>query len=112
LLLKNKAVNLHRGDGAEKAVELIKNAGDVEPLCMLDGDHSYQTVRRELATISEVAPLATILIHDTFQQENGDQSGAFLAAEEFISAKTNIRQIISCNVGRPGLTLIKLSGEN
>lgn len=47
------------------AVQLIKEAGDIAPLCMLDGDHSYDTVTRELSAISEVAPPVVLLVHDT-----------------------------------------------
>jgi cephalosporin hydroxylase len=72
LLLRNTSVHFHRGDGAEVAVRLIREVNDPAPLCMLDGDHSYETVTRELRMISEAAPSATILVHDTFHQEGND----------------------------------------
>jgi len=111
LLLRNTSVRLHRGDGVTVAVGLIKERGDPAPLCMLDGDHSYETVTRELAAISEIAPMATILVHDTFHQEGRNQSGAYSAVKDFVSSCRKIHQIIDSNIGPPGLTLIKLCNQ-
>jgi|GEM_PF-1724067 len=108
LLLWNTSVHFHRGDGAEVAVRLIRGVNDPAPLCMLDGDHSYETVTRELRMISEAAPSATILVHDTFHQEGNDQSGAYQAVKDFLCDYRYISQVIACEIGRPGLTLIKL----
>ncbi|KKQ33961.1 MAG: hypothetical protein US50_C0067G0009, partial [Candidatus Nomurabacteria bacterium GW2011_GWB1_37_5] len=64
-------VTLHQGDGLDKSLEIIKGiTNDFKPLFYVDGDHSYESVKRELSGIIESVPNAVILLHDTFYQSS------------------------------------------
>ncbi len=100
-------VKLHQADGLVRSVEIFnqkKPKGNV--LFFLDGDHSYETVKRELETILKSIPNPIILLHDTFYQssESGYNIGPFKAIEEVIN-KSEFK-IISTNTGLPGMTLL------
>lgn len=69
-------VYLHRGDGAQVSLALYQEKRPDRALFFVDGDHSYDTVRRELLAISEIAPSATILCHDV-GYEKGEVRRAF-----------------------------------
>ena len=75
---------------------------------MVDGDHSYESVYRELSTIVNEIPDANVLLHDTFFQssESGYNIGPWRAIEEI--ASTNARQFrrIDSGIGLPGMTLL------
>jgi hypothetical protein len=106
---KIKGVNLHLGDGASKSLELYKSGNSVKtPLFFLDGDHSYESVQRELKMISENAQNANFLIHDTFFQtpESGYNIGPNKAIGEFIANNSEKYTILETSLGLPGMTFI------
>jgi hypothetical protein len=69
-------VYLHRGDGVQVSLAIYQEKCPERALFFVDGDHSYNTVRRELLAISEIAPDATILCHDVGYEE-GEVRRAF-----------------------------------
>ena len=58
-------VHLHLGDGVNKAIELCVALKPRKPLFYVDGDHSAETVTRELEAIRTAVPIAPILLDDT-----------------------------------------------
>ncbi|MGZ3902765.1 MAG: CmcI family methyltransferase [Bacteroidia bacterium] len=101
------AVTLHQADGLVKSVEIYnakKPKGNV--LFFLDGDHSYETVKKELETILKAIPHAIFLLHDTFDQseDSGYNVGPRKAMKEIINANTHT--IISTGMGLPGMSLV------
>ncbi|MFT6069696.1 MAG: cephalosporin hydroxylase [Bacteriovoracaceae bacterium] len=104
-----KNVFLHEGDGAEKAVEIAKSAEIKNPLFFLDGDHSYETVCRELEYISQHIESPNFIIHDTFlqSQESDYNVGPHLAVKEFVERNPGVFQKMECNLGLPGMTFLK-----
>jgi len=104
-------VQLHRGDGIIKALELCNGKSkDDSFLFFVDGDHSYNSVKRELELIFKNIPLATVLIHDTFYQ--ADKSGYNVspcqAVLNSVTGERNILDVflITTNLGLPGMALI------
>jgi cephalosporin hydroxylase len=67
-----KRVKLHQGDGIKTSLEILKKRRIAQTgrgaLFLIDGDHSYDSVKRELSMIIKNAPEAAILLHDTFYQ--------------------------------------------
>ncbi len=104
-----KNVVLHQGDGLETSIEIAKNLGDKSKLLfLLDGDHSYDSVTRELNGIYQVFPKATMIIHDTFYQstDSGYNIGPFEAVRDFLEKNPNKYKKISTDFGLPGMTLL------
>lgn len=104
-----KNITLHQGDGLDKSLEIIKNiSGDFKPLFYIDGDHSYESVKRELAGIIKSVPNATILLHDTFYQseQSNYNTGPFKAVDEILNSSNNTYKKIQLNTGLPGMTLL------
>lgn len=106
-LVKNKDVTLHLGDGVETSLSLLATHQYKNPLFFIDGDHSFESVVRELSIIMEKIPAANILLHDTFYQakESGYNIGPYLAVEECLSHNNSYKSI-SLNTGLPGMTLL------
>lgn len=101
------SVNLHQGDGLSKSLELVKQAkpkGHV--LFFVDGDHSYDSVKRELEGILQAVPAAAILLHDTFYQsgDSGYNVGPRKAIQDTVDA--NNYTVIHTNLGLPGMSLV------
>lgn len=101
------AVKLHQADGLVRSIDIYKEkkpAGKV--LFFLDGDHSYETVKKELDTILKSIPDAIILLHDTFYQsaDSGYNIGPYKAIHETVTKETH--HIISTQNGLPGMTLL------
>lgn len=107
-LVRNKKVNLHLGDGIAVSLKLLKDYGFKKPLFFIDGDHSYESVKRELSTIMKEIPEANILLHDTFFQssESGYNVGPFLAVRDCLVEIDNSLLELSTNTGLPGMTLL------
>lgn len=104
-------VILHQADGLKKSFELIENikpAGNI--LFFVDGDHSYETVKGELTSIQNKYPDAIILLHDTFSQsgESGYNTGPIKAIDEYVNK--NLYNVISTQLGLPGMSLIYKKG--
>jgi hypothetical protein len=106
-LVKGKDVILHLGDGIETSLALVSQHKYKNPLFYIDGDHSYESVKRELSAILDKVPHANILLHDTFFQskESGYNIGPYLAIEECLT-DNNSYKVISINTGLPGMTLL------
>lgn len=102
-------VFLYQGDGLDKSLEIIKNIKEkCRPLFFVDGDHVYESVKRELIGIITNVPNAQILLHDTFYQseESGYNIGPHQAIKDVLGElKTNYSKI-ETNTGLPGMTLL------
>lgn len=109
-----KEVTLHQADGLAKSLEIYnseKVTGNV--LFFIDGDHSYECVKRELATILEHIPTAKVLLHDTFYQsaDANYNIGSFKAIEDVLGSAKNEYNVITTNLGLPGMTLLYKKSE-
>ncbi|HWY37014.1 MAG TPA: class I SAM-dependent methyltransferase [Bacteroidia bacterium] len=101
------SVKLHQADGLVRSVEIYREKKpDGNVLFFLDGDHSYETVKKELETILGHIPGAVLLLHDTFyQSENsGYNIGPVKAINEVVNK--NMYNVISTNTGLPGMSLV------
>ena len=109
LVRGRKSVRLYQGDGLEVSLRLSR---DLDPsihlLFFLDGDHSYESVFRELTGIMEKRPGAAILIHDTFYQspDSGYNTGPWRAVEDALRAFPGRYARLSTQTGLPGMTLL------
>lgn len=104
-----KNVVLHQGDGLDTSIEIAKKLEDKSKLLfLLDGDHSYDSVTRELNGIYKVFPKASMLIHDTFYQstDSGYNIGPFEAIQDFLENNPDKYKKISTDIGLPGMTLL------
>ncbi len=104
-----KRVTLFQEDGVAGALRISKqNKIDSHDLLFfIDGDHSYESVKRELATVIKNHPNAKILLHDTFNQssKSGYNIGPYKAINEFMKSHRGYKEL-STNTGLPGMTLI------
>lgn len=105
-----KEVTLHTGDGLVTALALCRphHGGKLTPLFFLDGDHSYESVKRELSGILSNIESAHIIVHDTFNQSEGSgyNTGPYRAVQEVLSSISGDHQVIAETLGLPGMTLI------
>jgi len=105
-----KDVNLHYGDGLEKSLLILSQIkqANIQPLFFVDGDHSYDSVKRELEGIIKYVPQATVLLHDTFYQSEGSgyNTGPHKAIADVLASVPNTYKILSQNLGLPGMTLL------
>ncbi len=104
-----EGVKLYQGDGVNKSISLCKemNLKGSEVLFFVDGDHSYESVTRELMEIYSNYPDAAILLHDTFLQSEDSKYniGPYNAVSEFLEKHTEYKSI-KTETGLPGMTLI------
>jgi len=107
-LVKGKSgVYLHLGDGLDTALRLYKTfPTGSRILCFVDGDHEYESVKRELMGISAGMPNAKILVHDTFFQspDSGYNIGPFKAVMETLSS--GHYKLLETKTGVPGMSLL------
>jgi hypothetical protein len=104
-----KGVILHQADGLSKSLELVKDlAPKGATLFFVDGDHSYESVKRELSAILQQVAHPVVLLHDTFYQseEAGYNVGPYKAIEDVLASQGSGWKKISTNTGLPGMTLI------
>ncbi|MBK9283696.1 MAG: class I SAM-dependent methyltransferase [Sphingobacteriaceae bacterium] len=104
-----KNVFLHQADGLEKSFALIKEKNPKgKILFFVDGDHSYESVKKELTAILNTVPDAAVLLHDTFFQseESKYNIGPFKAIKEVVDSAAVKYNIIATNMGLPGMTLL------
>jgi len=102
-------VRLHQGDGLDVAMDILAAVSQpVRALFFLDGDHGYDSVRRELFSIISKVPAASILVHDTFCQsdESGYNTGPYRAILDVLKETCVDFNIISQKIGLPGMTLL------
>ena len=104
-----KKVTLYQEDGVAGALKISKkkkiDSNDL--LFFIDGDHSYESVKRELAAVMKNHPNAKVLLHDTFYQssKSGYNIGPWKAIDEFLKKHKGYTSL-STNTGLPGMTLI------
>jgi len=106
---KIKEVTLLQGDGLAVSLNIYKKfKKNRTVLFFLDGDHSYETVKKELSSIIKNIPSAIILAHDTFLQDEESKYniGPSLAIEEVLATQKREYQVIKTTTGLPGMTLI------
>lgn len=112
-----EGVHLLQGDGLQTSLRLYRERmasfSPAErvvakaPLFFLDGDHGYDSVKRELEEIISVVPEANILVHDTFFQspESRYNIGPYEAIRYVLPTVPPYR-ILRQDLGLPGMTLL------
>lgn len=103
-----REVTLHQGDGVATALDILAKTPGQRALFYVDGDHSYESVKREFGLILEKAPQAIVLLHDTFDQSaaSGYNTGPYRAIQELLTSRSGSYQTISTTTGLPGMTLV------
>lgn len=102
-------VRLHQGDGLSVCLKIHAEApAPKQTLIFLDGDHRYDSVRRELAGIMSGIPTANILLHDTFFQstDSGYNVGPYRAICDAMTETRVPYRVLSTGTGLPGMTLL------
>ena len=101
-------VTLHQADGLSKAIELYQRHPQNRTLVFIDGDHSYESVYRELNGVISAMPNAHILLHDTFYQsaQSGYNIGPYKAFSETLAAMPGVFHVMATTTGLPGMTLL------
>lgn len=102
-------VELHQGDGVETSLAIWRSSGrQPAPLFLVDGDHSYRSVLRELSSITTSVPDANVLLHDTFFQsaQSGYNVGPYQAIDEVLRSHPDRYRRIDSGLGLPGMTLL------
>jgi cephalosporin hydroxylase len=101
-------VLLYQADGLSKAIELYQRNPQKRTLVFIDGDHSYESVLRELHGVTKAMPNADILLHDTFFQseQSGYNIGPYNAVKEVLAAMPGEYRELSTTTGLPGMTLL------
>jgi cephalosporin hydroxylase len=107
------AVHLHQGDGLATSLSVWRASGSPPgPLFFVDGDHAYDSVLRELVGIAEVAPDASLLVHDTFFQsaDSGYNIGPYRAVAELLERFPGRYRRCDSGLGLPGMTFLWSAG--
>jgi len=101
-------VHLYQGDGLDVTVALYKKQPSLRTLVFIDGDHSYESVKRELAGVIEAMPNAVVLLHDTFyQSEDSDYNiGPHKAVAELMEVHSDKYMLKNTDLGLPGMTML------
>jgi cephalosporin hydroxylase len=102
-------VTLHQADGLTHSFKLLdelRPSGRV--LFFVDGDHSYESVHREVSAILKRVPAAVILAHDTFYQSEGAgyNIGPFRAIGDALKEVPGNYRTVATSLGLPGMTMI------
>ena len=103
------SVSLHQGDGATVSLDIWRSGGRrPAPLFLLDGDHAYDTVARELELILSEVPDAIVLVHDSFYQsaESGYNVGPHDAIATAMANHSGAYRVLRSGMGLPGLALL------
>lgn len=110
LFVRDKAdVELLQGDGLETSLAIARSLpDDARVLFFLDGDHSFESVERELTTITRDVPRAVVLVHDTFFQSSGSgyNVGPFEAVGQVLDTSERRYERIDTATGLAGMTLL------
>jgi cephalosporin hydroxylase len=111
-LVKGKpGVSLHLGDGLETSLAIYRTLPErSRVLFFVDGDHSYESVKRELDAIVTHVAEPRVLLHDTFFQspDSGYNIGPHLAVRDVLAslpAGKHLR-LMETKTGLPGMTLV------
>ncbi len=108
LLVKGlPGVHLHQGDGLGISLALCKQLKAERPLFFVDGDHAYESVKRELSGILNEIHAPAVLLHDTFYQSapSGYNIGPCQAIRDVLRDYSGYRSL-STQMGLPGMTLV------
>ncbi len=111
-LVKGKSgVFLHLGDGLETSLKIYRKLPqDSRVLFFVDGDHSYESVKRELEAIVTYVVAPKVLLHDTFFQspDSGYNVGPHLAIREVLEGLPVDKRLrmLEAKTGLPGMTLV------
>ncbi len=108
-LVRGRAgVALHQGDGLSTSIELYRRNPGYRTLVFIDGDHSYESVYRELNGVIDAMPNAHILLHDTFYQSetSGYNTGPYRAVSQTLMERPGLFRAMSTTTGLPGMTLL------
>jgi cephalosporin hydroxylase len=111
-LVKNKpGVFLHLGDGLETSLSICRRiSGNKRALFFVDGDHSYDSVKRELEALLKNVADPVVLLHDTFYQSpsSGYNTGPHRAIHDVLQDPACVREFktLATNTGLPGMTVI------
>jgi len=109
-----KEVHLHQGDGLDISLKIYKEInGECRPLFFLDGDHSYESVKRELEGITKEVSNPIILVHDTFYQskESNYNIGPYKAIQDITLKYPNKYKVNSPDIGLPGMSLLYINNR-
>lgn len=102
-------VHLHQGDGVDVSLALWTKAGRPEPaLFFVDGDHSEQSVYRELSSIVGRVSRPLVLLHDAFYQspQSGYNVGPHRAIERVLAEHPGRFRRLDSGLGLPGMALL------
>ena len=104
-------VTQHLGDGIETSMGIYRTLPiGSRVLFFVDGDHSYDSVKRELEAIITHVTEPRVLLHDTFYQSanSGYNIGPYLAVQDVLKglAPNKRLQLIETRTGLPGMTLV------
>jgi hypothetical protein len=106
--IRGYPVKQHIQDGYTGAVEMLREKPDARYLVFLDGDHSFQSVRRELDLARLLPSGSGILVHDTFYQPGSSYNhGPYLAIEQF-RKEFSFSQVLHLQCGLPGMSYLAL----
>jgi cephalosporin hydroxylase len=117
-----EGVHLLQGDGLETSLSVYRErmaslspedkSVAKAPLFFIDGDHGYDSVKRELEGIIGAVPEANILLHDTFFQspESHYNIGPYQAVQDVLRTVPPYR-ILRQDLGLPGMTLLYRKAE-
>lgn len=114
MLVKDCAnVYLHQGDGVTSAIDIYnkKIIKGSRVLFYVDGDHSYDSVKRELNMIIEKVDKPIVLLHDTFYQshQSGYNVGPNKAINDCLKLSKKKFNRIDTKLGLPGMTLLYIN---
>jgi cephalosporin hydroxylase len=104
-----KGVTLHQADGVTRSLEITaQQSPKGKVLFLVDGDHSYDSVYKELTAILDHLPDAVVLLHDTFYQipESNYNTGPHNAIKAVLANRSDAYTAISTQLGLPGMTLV------
>jgi hypothetical protein len=102
---KGLPVTQHIGDGCEVAMTLLDQRSDAAVLLYVDGDHRYETVRRELELAGRMHS-GCIIVHDTFYQPGSTYNhGPYLAIQDAVPSLP-VEQVIHLQTGLPGMSYL------
>jgi hypothetical protein len=107
--VRDTPVHLHQGDGLDTSLAILEKAGaPVTALFFVDGDHSYDSVRRELEGIIESVKYPVALLHDTFYQssDSGYNTGPYRVIQDLLHHRDSAYRTIDTRTGLPGMTLV------
>lgn len=108
MVMGKSGVSLYQADGLSKAIELYQRQPAKRTLVFIDGDHSYESVYRELNGVINAMPNAAILLHDTFYQseQSGYNIGPNKAVSQTLEAMPGKYRVMATATGLPGMTLL------